>query len=204
MILPLASGHADGRLPGDGTLRTSYPTPTRKSQPRVTTLEVAESPLCQRRLWQSPLPAILPPAQPTLWPHQMPSSPLNPAGLVTAELPHPVLSSGRPLPCPFKKPLYATSSGHPPWGAAAVALSSAWRRRQPSPIFSQHLSQFATSVYVSVASKNKFSRGDGFVFTSAPDTQLKAWPHRVPAEFLLQTEHMGRWVVGWRLNGKMG
>lgn len=155
-----------------------------------------ESPVSAEAL-AVPTAAILPPAQPTLWPHQMPSSPLNPAGLVTAEPPHPVLSSGRPLPCPFKKPLYATS-GHPPWGAAAVALSSAWRRGQPSPIFSQHLSQFATSVYVSVASKNRFSRGDGFVFTSAPDTQLKAWPHRVPAESLLQTEQMGRWLVGWK------
>lgn len=104
----------------------------------------------------------------------------------------------RPLPGPFKTPLHATSSGHPPWGAAAVALSSAWRRGQPSLIFSQHLSQFATSVYVSVASKHRFSRGDGFVFISAPDTQLKAWPHRVPAESLLQTEQTGRWVVGWK------
>lgn len=50
MILPLASGHADGKLPGDSTLCTSYPTPTRKSQPRFATPEVAESPLCREAL----------------------------------------------------------------------------------------------------------------------------------------------------------
>lgn len=81
LILPLASGHGAGRLPGDSTLCTSYSTPTRKSHPKLPTLEVAErahqgdreeSLPCQWRLWQSPLLPILPPAQPPLWPHQMP------------------------------------------------------------------------------------------------------------------------------------
>lgn len=42
LILPLASGHGAGRLPGDSTLCTSYSAPTRKSHPKLPTLEVAE------------------------------------------------------------------------------------------------------------------------------------------------------------------
>lgn len=84
LILPLASGHGAGRLPGDSTLCTSYPAPTRKTHPRLPTLEVAErahqgdreeSPPCQWGLWQSPLRPILPPASPLSGPTKCPEVP---------------------------------------------------------------------------------------------------------------------------------
>lgn len=204
MILLLASGHEDGKLPGDGTLCTSYPTLTRKSQPRVTTLEVAESPLCQRRLWQSPLPAILPPAQPTLWPHQMPSSPLNPAGLATAELPHPVLSSDTLSQAPSKHAYMPPPLGILP-GAQQLWLSLL-RGGEDSPPSSLASTYHSLQLLFTYLLLPNTGFQEGMVLCSSLLLTPSSRPGHTGSQLNLYYRPNRRedgWLDG-RLNGKMG
>ena len=117
---------------------------------------------------------ILPQVQPTLWPHQMPCSPLNPTG---------------PTPAGLSQTVLHTSRGHLLWGSSlgpsSVALCPAGRG-QPSPICSQHLSQFC-NLCLPICCLHQWKileRGQWCVHLCS-DTQFKAWPHRVPGEPLL-------------------
>lgn len=152
----------------------------------------------------APMPTVPPAAQPTLCPHQMPRSPLNPAGLTTAGLSHPVLSAGYPLPCPFyQRPLPPPLTVAP--GAQQLWLSPLCVGGGQHPHLQPALNAVCNlCVCICCLPMWKvFEGGDG-VLPAVPDTHLQAWPHRAPAEPLLQTEQMGDGWLGGRRNGKIG
>lgn len=103
-----------------------------------------------------------------------PCSPLNPTG---------------PTPAGLSQTVLHTSRGHLLWGSSlgpsSVALCPAGRG-QPSPICSQHLSQFC-NLCLPICCLHQWKileRGQWCVHLCS-DTQFKAWPHRVPGEPLL-------------------
>lgn len=205
LILPLASRACLG---GEGRRHTLHlPAPTRKF-PSLEVSKRAESvrmndrkESCQWRLWHPHRPQSCFQPSPPSGPHQSCSS-WTPSSRPCTSCP----PSGPPSPMPPPHPRCQSSPLNVFPGAQQLELSRLHGGRTSLPHLYPALIT-ARNLCLQICrlqNQEVFQGGGSVVFIPAPDTQLKACPHRSQVNLYYR---LNRWDNGWvggRLNRKMG